>query len=232
MVYTKEDHLYVFKVPSGIMTKLDVLSAPSVRKVPKVAAKKLGWTTATAMVGGTTSTKGLPSSTKRLPHPNAIASKVNEFVDVVFNSANFDQNGQSFINLHLLDEPNIEVRAYTSRDSKLYDELFGSDGVFNCKIKSYNSFKGKGYLVADLRTITLVDEEGEESNLAHITVNGYNGEKLNYNQFRKATSEGCCWCTGPADFGKPTLFTSPFDFYCHDCIEEPEAVAFRKGMML
>ena len=154
---------------------------------------------------------------------------VNKVVDVHVIKRSKDSNQQFFIECGLADDYDITVRCYVLKDSSLWHLMTASVQAFSVLIRSYKTYLGEEYLLADLRSIKEVPFDlGEEEAVVggDITVEGYDGERLLYKEFVQATNEGCSWCTGNAEFGKPTHFTNHFDFFCHDCLKDKECLEF------
>jgi hypothetical protein len=231
IVSTSEDVLYSFDIPKGIMTKNEKLNNPKVRKLTKVnpIVKKHQTSAMKCITGGKT---GLTDTRKE---GDKLSKYVNEECLMFVSKETTDDNGQRYIEMKLEEDLTVLVRAYAGQKTKLWNTLLESVNSFSGVIKALKVYKGQTYLLVDLRTLTevhysLVDEEGEESVGNEITTEGYNGEQLTYTQFKDATSEGCSWCTGNAEFGQPTVFINRFDFFCHNCLKDSECQEYLEGV--
>lgn len=222
VMLSAEDTLYTFDVPDFNRTGIDRLTLPKVKKMKKTPVIK----------------KPFKSLITHKPSPNSrggggFANRAEglSLVDTIqtfcVDRSSMDLNGMLYINCSLVDSDNIKLRLYADQSSPQWKELMDSAHFFNCRIKAYKSYNGEEYLLADLRSI--LEEEDEYNTAVEVVVDGYNGDRLNYTQFRKATPAGCAWCDDPADFTKPPLFISRDQFICEDCQSLPEVATYIKN---
>tara|TARA_R110000772_G_scaffold129472_2_gene237613 strand:+ start:28320 stop:29636 length:1317 start_codon:yes stop_codon:yes gene_type:complete len=231
IVVTREDTLYTFAVPTGTVLVKDKLSAPKVRKLIKKynPVKKPNSSALSCITGGKTHPSTTTNTTTKESLRELMLPYVNKVVDVHVIKRSKDANQQFFIECGLADDYDITVRCYVLKDSSLWHLMTASVQAFSMLIRSYKTYLGDEYLLADLRSIKEVPfdlGEEEAAVCGDITVEGYDGERLLYKEFVQATNEGCSWCTGNAEFGKPTHFTNRFDFFCHACLKDKECLEF------
>lgn len=229
IVVTREDTLYTFAVPKGTVLVKDKLSAPKVRKLIKKInpVKKHNSSAISCITGGKTSPSTTVTTKESLRED--MLPYIGKVVDIHVIKKAMDSNRQPYIECGLVDNYDITVRCHVVKDSALWHLMGSSINAFSVLIRSYKIYMGQEYLLADLRSIKEVPynlDDDAANDVDDVTVEGYNGEKLLYKEFIQATSEGCSWCTGNAEFGKPTHFSSAFDFFCHDCLEDKECQEF------
>lgn len=228
IVYTTEDTLYSFDVPQGFVTNNSKLKIPTVKRLVKkvepvkklqYGQQKTGSNAALACIKG-----GKAANYDLKTMHEYVGTEVLMYV----NRVNvLDDNNQEYIECALEEDASIDIRVYAGSPSRLKTLMQDSVNSFKCTIKSLTHHNRVAYLLADLRTVEEVPYN--LGNEAHITVNGYNGEKLTFKEFTQATSEGCCWCTGNAEFGKPTKFINTFDFFCHTCLKDDGCKEYLEG---
>lgn len=210
IVFADEDMLYEFAVPRGFNTGAYPLAPPKTRLLEKTAPVKKSL----SLVSGSSKNSDYVSIRNRMK--GYIGESPEFFVERRAN----DKNGQPYILCTLEADADIALRVYLPKGSGLWDIMNNSVNSFTGKISHCKEYRGEMYLLVKVRTVQEV--EYNLGNSDENLVDGYGSEKLNYENFRKATSEGCSWCTGNAEFGQDTLFLSHFDFVCHRCLALPE----------
>ena len=226
VIVTREDTLYVFNVPKGVIGVKERLIPPNVRTLKKkiVPIKK---PQGLNVLGG----KGV-GTTNRLEVD--MLPYVGKEVAMFVNRVSYDGNNQRYVDCCLEENIDITVRVYLTPTDYRWALMIGSVNSFSCSIRAYKSYMGAEYLLADLRTLKEMEFNLDAVNDIEVdeevTVPGFKGETLTYKEFTAATSEGCAWCTGNAEFGKPTRFLNKFDFFCHDCLANPEALDYLEGI--
>lgn len=237
IVSTKEDTLYTFAVPVGVVLAKDELPYPKVRKLVKkyTTIKKHNSSAISCITGGKTNHTTVKDTKPKVTR-EAMLPYVGKVVDVHVIKKAKDDNQQDYIECGLSDNYDITVRAYTPKGSALWFLMGASVSAFSLLIRAYKTYHKSEYLLADLRSIKEVpfdlgdDDAADNDAINEITADGYNGEKLLYKEFVQATGEGCSWCSGNAEFGKPTHFLSRFDFFCHDCLADKECIEYLEGI--
>lgn len=230
IIITGIDTLYKFEVPEGLHTVIPVLKPPVIRKLVKP----------------TIMTKYIPNFKLNVPASNLhniikgsgtpetkramLLPYIGKVVDFFVDGIEVDKSGGKYISCSIENCLDVEVRVYTSVGSKLWNEMLSSGYNFQASIKELKSLSCEQYLLADLRTVkeikiddddlSDIDIDGNVDD--DITVDGYNGEKLTYTQFTKATAQGCSWCLGDSEFGKPINFISKHEFICTICMDVDE----------
>jgi predicted glutamine amidotransferase len=233
IIVTREDTLYEFAVPKGVVGVKERLTPPKVRLLKRTIkpVKKLQNSALKCINGGKqtgmTTTTITNQRTTMMPY-------VGETVVMFVNRTAYDDNNQRYVDCCLEEDIDISIRVYLAPSDTRWATMVTSVNSFTCHIRAYKIYKGSEYLLADLRTVKELeynlDAVNGEVDGEDVTVDGYNGEKLTYTQFSKATSEGCAWCTGNGTFGQPTVFISPFDFFCHTCLKDKECKEYLEGV--
>lgn len=153
------------------------------------------------------------------------------------------QNKYTYVIAEAEDDPNVEIRLFVQKDSKLYKNLMSSPNMFSAKVRGYNTYGQCGYLnidpdtLAEMKTTrkpscreTKKEEEQKalpnpNSHYSRANFIGPNGKNLTFDQFRYACKAGCVICADPIDItnchGIEWLHNGK-DYICHQCKDSPE----------
>ncbi|MOA03450.1 hypothetical protein D3C78_1229590 [compost metagenome] len=128
---------------------------------------------------------------------------------------------QPFIECHAVDNDDIILRVFPTKDGELWKEMLASTGYFNAFVKSYNGIEN-GYLTVDIRTIVAVDKEA--SDIPEDLVAAFEGELINEEEFDKRSEKGCAWCASPVFFkdADEVQWFNKDDCLCGSCAAQPE----------
>lgn len=140
-------------------------------------------------------------------------------------SEGVSSTGQHFIQCWSVDDDDISIRVFATKDGYLWKQLMNSSNYFRALAKSYSSLEN-GYLTTDLRTveeiIDMSDDVPEEMFL------GEGGELITEDEFDDRTKKGCSWCSHHVTTVQHEYITwiSKNEFICPNCSDQPEVKAY------
>lgn len=227
IVYLKEDVLYKFEMPTVYATKGIKLKPPTVRKYEKPKSVVVKKKQPSYSYSGNT----LAPASRNYVQMKEWVGKTVEFV---VDGYDLEMGGAGFITGFLGKHQDIEVRAYPVKGGALWCTMLERMDLNNFKglVKSITWANNAYYLLMDLRSVEEVTAdnviEGDFSNSddVEVTVEGYQGEKLNYTEFKAATDKGCAWCGDVATFDNSNIFVGSSEFVCKYCQMQEDVMGY------
>jgi predicted glutamine amidotransferase len=225
VVSVTEDVLYSFDVPKTYVTKGVVLTPPKVVKLTKpTLAKK-------SNVHALPAKKNLPKDSKDY------SGYVGKTIEVCIEGPAQDEHKTDYISAFLNTDTLVDVRIYATPKSPLWNTLVKKMdlGNFSIKVSGASGVNAPSkYLRADLRFISYLGDEYNTAGGNHnddddeLTVEGYQGKKLTYTEFRAHTDKGCAWCGDMAIFRDDITWVDDKEFVCGNCRQQEEIMEWIK----